>query len=206
MPRRARSDGDRTRELILEAAAPLFAREGYAGASIRAIAAAADVNVATLAYHFADKDGLYLAVCQRLHEELSVAFPAVVIGPDAAETIRGVVAQAFTFVRAHRLHHLLLLRNVLDEGRHRDELLDRWVDPLMGRADTLVCAFRPEWAPARRRLLVLTVMHTLVRVVLEDPAQHARMLGVDEETAERETQSWFADFVCRELGLNPPVG
>lgn len=201
MGRRARADGDRTRERILESAIPLFAKQGYEGASIRTIATAADVNVATLAYHFGDKDGLYVAVCQRLHEELSSAFPPVEPTADPRALLASVVETAFHFVRTHRLHHQVLLRNVLDEGRHRAELLDRWYDPLMDRADQVVRAFRPDWPPPRRRLLVLTVMHALVRMVLEDPEQHARMLGLPPDEAERQTIAWFVDLVSRELGL-----
>ena len=202
MGRRARADGDRTRERILDAAIPLFARQGYEGASIRTIAAEADVNIATLAYPFGDKDGLYVAVCQRLHEELSVAFPPVDAVADPRALLEQVVRTAFRFVRDHRLHHQVLLRNVLDDGRHRDEMLEQWFDPLMARADRLVSAARPSWSVARRRLFVLTVMHALVRMVLEDPAQHARMLGVSVDDADHETIAWFVDFVTRELGLN----
>ena len=202
MGRRARADGDRTRERILEAAIPLFAQHGYAGASIRTIAGAAEVNVATLAYHFVDKDGLYLAVCLRLHEELSSTFPPLELSSDPEAVVRSVIEQAFAFVRARRVHHQVLLRNVLDEGRHRDAMLDRWYEPLMERADALVKALRPTWPAPRRRLLVLTVMHALVRMVVEDPEQHARMIGVPVDQAEQETISWFVVFVCRELGLN----
>ena len=49
----------RTRQRIIEVALPLFGDLGYSGASIRKIAASADVNVATVAYHFTDKQGLY---------------------------------------------------------------------------------------------------------------------------------------------------
>ena len=60
--RKQRADGARTRERILAEALPLFAARGFAGTSVRQVAAAAEVNVATLAYHFSDKQGLYDAV------------------------------------------------------------------------------------------------------------------------------------------------
>lgn len=51
-----------TRARILKAAVPLFARHGYAGASVRAIVARARVNQAAINYHFGGKEGLYHAV------------------------------------------------------------------------------------------------------------------------------------------------
>ena len=53
-----------TREKIVKAAARAFARQGYEGASIRAIVSQADVNQAAINYHFGSKEKLYLAVLQ----------------------------------------------------------------------------------------------------------------------------------------------
>jgi len=51
-----------TREKIIKAASRAFARDGYEGASIRAIVADAEVNQAAINYHFGSKEGLYRAV------------------------------------------------------------------------------------------------------------------------------------------------
>src|ERR1700730_12701200 len=53
-----------TREKIIKAASRAFARDGYEGASIRAIVAEADVNQAAINYHFGSKEGLYRAFLQ----------------------------------------------------------------------------------------------------------------------------------------------
>src|SRR3989442_4754469 len=53
-----------TRDKIIKAASRAFARNGYEGASIRAIVAEADVNQAAINYHFGSKEGLYRAVLQ----------------------------------------------------------------------------------------------------------------------------------------------
>ena len=55
-----------TRTRLLDAAAPLFARDGFDGVSIRDIAAAADVNVAGVNYHFQGKENLYREVLVRV--------------------------------------------------------------------------------------------------------------------------------------------
>ena len=57
----ARSDGQEARTQLLSAALALFAEQGFAKTSTRAIAQAADVNLAAIRYYFGDKAGLYAA-------------------------------------------------------------------------------------------------------------------------------------------------
>lgn len=65
-----------TKERILDAAERLFAREGYAAASLRAVTAEAAVNLAAVNYHFGSKEALLRAVLRRI------------IGPVNAERLR----------------------------------------------------------------------------------------------------------------------
>ena len=51
-----------TRERILGVAETLFARHGFAGASLRQVTATAKVNLAAVNYHFGSKEGLYRQV------------------------------------------------------------------------------------------------------------------------------------------------
>ncbi|WP_423146436.1 TetR/AcrR family transcriptional regulator [Rubrolithibacter danxiaensis] len=53
------------KDVILDAAEKLFSEVGFSGASTRAIAAAAGVNMAMLNYYFGSKTGLYQAVLER---------------------------------------------------------------------------------------------------------------------------------------------
>ena len=50
---------------ILDAAESLFAPQGFDGASTRAIAQDASVNIGLLAYYFGSKKGVFIAVCER---------------------------------------------------------------------------------------------------------------------------------------------
>ncbi|MBA6115332.1 TetR/AcrR family transcriptional regulator [Pseudomonas putida] len=61
-PREPRKDGAATRIRILQAAGELFAALGYAEASNKAVAAKAEVDLASINYHFGSRNGLYLAV------------------------------------------------------------------------------------------------------------------------------------------------
>jgi AcrR family transcriptional regulator len=60
-----------TRELLLGAARTHFARDGYAGATVREIAADAGVNVALINRYFTSKEGLFEACISCAAHELS---------------------------------------------------------------------------------------------------------------------------------------
>lgn len=87
--RAVRANGQATRERIAEAAEGLFSSMGYEATSLRAIAGAAGVDIATLKYHFADKPALFGEVYQRGH----VRFMAV-LDPflDELDHVRSVEA------------------------------------------------------------------------------------------------------------------
>lgn len=63
-PQERRRDPDRTRKLILDAAAAEFAAHGFAGARTGAIATRAGVNQQLIWYYFDSKEGLYQALIE----------------------------------------------------------------------------------------------------------------------------------------------
>ena len=67
---RNRSDGELTRARILEAAGRLFAETGYAETSSKAIAAQAEVDVASINHHFGSRNGLYQKVLAEAHRRI----------------------------------------------------------------------------------------------------------------------------------------
>ena len=73
----------KTREEILELSAPLFARHGYDGVSMRDVAAAVGLTQAALYYHFSDKDQLYLDAVTCEFQEKEAALKAMLAGPEA---------------------------------------------------------------------------------------------------------------------------
>src|SRR5882672_2312800 len=58
-------DEDGTRERILRTGERLFAERGFTGVSVRKLAAAAQVNIASIGYHFSNKEGLLSEVYRR---------------------------------------------------------------------------------------------------------------------------------------------
>ncbi len=62
-----RSDGEATRARLIESAGQLIAERGYAETTGKAIAADAGVDLASINYHFGNRDGLYRAVLIEAH-------------------------------------------------------------------------------------------------------------------------------------------
>lgn len=57
-------DDKTTKERIMDEASALFAKNGFGGTSVRDICKAADVNVASISYHFGCKEKLFYAVVE----------------------------------------------------------------------------------------------------------------------------------------------
>ena len=86
------TDPAETREAILAAAEEAFAASGFAGATTRAVAERAGVNVATLHYHFGSKERLYRAVLESARE---VSEPAPSAGLPPAARVAATVETLF---------------------------------------------------------------------------------------------------------------
>jgi AcrR family transcriptional regulator len=94
-----RTEEDGTRERILRTAERMFAERGFNGVSVRELAAAAQVNIASIGYHFESKEGLLSEVYRR-HCEPMIA--ERLRGLEAATRLRGkakVAAIIAAFVR-----------------------------------------------------------------------------------------------------------
>jgi AcrR family transcriptional regulator len=86
-PAGSRSGDTATRARILEAARELFATRTYGATTIRAVAAAADVNPALVHHFFGTKRDLFAATVQ-LPEELTAQLPELVSGAaDSADDV-----------------------------------------------------------------------------------------------------------------------
>ncbi len=64
--------GEHTQEKIIHAAYNLFNQNGYHGTSMRQIAQAADIAVASIYNHFPNKEQIFVAVLERYHPILGV--------------------------------------------------------------------------------------------------------------------------------------
>jgi AcrR family transcriptional regulator len=63
---------EQTQERLLNAAAELFSKKGYAGVSMRDIARAVGITQAAIYHHFPNKDALYIATVTHLFEQYTL--------------------------------------------------------------------------------------------------------------------------------------
>lgn len=69
--RQARFDGEVTREALLEEACKVFAEQGYSAGSSKTICQRANVNLASVNYHFGGKSALYTEVLLEAQRQLT---------------------------------------------------------------------------------------------------------------------------------------
>lgn len=105
----ARPRDEQLRDRLIAAATSVFARNGYTGASLDAIAAEAGVTKGGVYFHFSGKEELFFAVLDHWREirrrQLQLASPAP---GGAAEALRGFLAGYLRFhFRAPLATHLL---------------------------------------------------------------------------------------------------
>ncbi|WP_114238586.1 TetR/AcrR family transcriptional regulator [Dyella sp. C9] len=133
-PRRAvRTDGEVTRQRILEAAGELFAAEGYAEATSKAIAARAEVDLASINYHFGNRSGLYQAVLAEAHRQLISLVDLRALadsGMSASDKLRRIFERLVERAQGDSGWNIrVLAREILAPSSHLRTLLQKEVLP-----------------------------------------------------------------------------
>lgn len=131
------------RERLLDQAAGLFLQHGYAETSLRHIAAAAGMQPASVYYHFASKDDLFIAILERGMDVMEAAFDEAAI--DEAGGSPRPDERLLAHVRAHlralaengpyTAAHVTAFRTAPDSVRavivpRRDAYENRWTQLL----------------------------------------------------------------------------
>lgn len=166
------SDTTGTRAALIAAGLHAFGRDGFDGASTRAIARHAGTNVASIAYHFGSKAGLRMACAETVASRIAGALPsadasALPKNPDAAlaqmETaLRGLVGlvvgtpEASVFVG-------FVLRELAEPGEVADLLYERVLMPRHGRLCALWSAATGQ--PAEAETVRLTIFSLIGQVL-----------------------------------------
>ena len=124
--------GPGKKQEILDAAVSLFARYGYEGASVSAIAKAAGVAKSTILHHYPSKKSLYVAVNQAPYEALRSSMTES--PPPEADELEQVLFFFDTVTRWLRTHpnfcRLILRLQMDDVARSRSGGYKYW-NPLM---------------------------------------------------------------------------
>lgn len=124
IPERRRMPTAERRAVILRAAGPQFARDGYAGTRLDDVAAAAGVSKPILYRHFDSKKALYVALLDKHEADLPTFFERVAgvaqdLEPDAL--VRLILEHWLDYVRENQHAWAMLFRDASgdDELRRR---------------------------------------------------------------------------------------
>jgi TetR/AcrR family transcriptional repressor of mexJK operon len=116
----------RKRRDILAAAREVFLANGYVGASMTEVAERADASKVTVYRHFADKEGLFVAVVESAIEEAETRSRTLV---DALADSTDLAADLRAFARQHvavvTRPHLVRMRRILIAEAERFPALSR---------------------------------------------------------------------------------
>lgn len=121
--RATRADGRATRARILKAAKSMFAAGGFEATSLRQIAGAADVDLATLKYHFGSKADLFGDVYKDGHAAFLVVlrpFLESTVTVNTVDEVREAIAtlagDAAEFIYGHEWFVRLFLYRILEDA------------------------------------------------------------------------------------------
>lgn len=123
---RPQDRGVARRHAFLQAAREVFLEQGYVAASVNDVVRRAGGSLATLYAQFGNKEGLFLAVAQELHEELARAMTPQDV--DHLQLEQGLQIIGEQFLRTSLSpDNLAFFRIIVGEGRHFPEQVHRYL-------------------------------------------------------------------------------
>jgi len=123
---RTQDRGVARRHAFLAAAREVFLEQGYEAASVNDVVRRAGGSLATLYAQFGNKEGLFLAVAQDLHEELVRAMTPQNVDHLPLEEALQVIGEQFCRALISR-DNLAFFRIIIGEGRHFPQHVQRYI-------------------------------------------------------------------------------
>lgn len=200
-----RNAGEATRERLMAAAELLFADLGYEGASTRALAQAAGVDLAMIVYHFGSKQGLYREIlmrrAERLNarrlEELDELLERTGGRPDLAEVVHALVATNIRLRSDPDLGGLpvarLIARQMIDPNELAREMIGDMFDELARRFVAAIHAALPQ-ADDRS---VYWSFHFAISVMVQAMANVSRLEELSEGKCDMQDSELVIDRLVR---------
>ena len=125
-------------QAIIAAAEVEFARHGYKGTSMNAIALAANLPKANLHYYFSNKLGLYIAVLSNILDLWDQSFSGLAVEDDPATALAAYIRTKMEFSRRRPLASRVFAMEVISGGEHLSGHFNQdYLDWFRGRAAVL---------------------------------------------------------------------
>lgn len=154
-----RTDGETTRLRIIETAGALFGSKGYAETTSKMIANEAEVNIASINYHFGNRDGLYRTVLLTAHDRLVSVENLQLLEQSTGSSkdkiylvIKNLLA---SFGGEEHWHTRVLSRELMSPSSHIEALLQNELAPKLSIVRNIISDFTqiPLENPALTRCL-----------------------------------------------------
>jgi len=147
---------DRTRTRLLDAAAGLFAVQGFHSTTVREIAALAGVNLAASNYHFGSKRALYLAVLREHFAKVEAQMRQRGAAPGQLELAHLSDAELRSVFRTRvqtmvdvvvgpppDVYALLMQREMTDPSEAMPVIVKEFIRPMMDELEAIVARLAP---------------------------------------------------------------
>jgi len=123
-----------TRTRILDSAGPVFAEKGFRAATVREICRAAQVNLASVNYHFGDKQRLYIETVKQAHHKRfeqvpSPQWPADMPAADKLRIFTIALITRLIGVEEGSWQTRLMMREILQPTEACEELVRDYFRP-----------------------------------------------------------------------------
>lgn len=203
-PRRGSRGPEGSRETILAHATAEFAAKGYDGARVDSIAARCRLSKTMLYHYFKSKEGLFVAVLERMYERLRARQRDFAIrARDPVEALRELVAHTFNAFLEHPEVIALLNTENLHKGRHlrQSRRIKELYDPLVDTLREILHrgleqgVFRPNIDP----IALYISLSSLAYHYISNQYTLKAVFGVDFTSEERQ-RTWLAhitDMIVR---------
>lgn len=123
--------GQRTAHRILDAAETQFAQKGFGAASLRDIAAMAEIQQPGLYKHFSSKEDLYRQVYERTLRPLTELMDQILAGPADMSILYELTDRMTDLLADHPNISRLLIRAVISRDFDPDEIALGWMAQLV---------------------------------------------------------------------------
>ncbi len=163
-PERRTRKGEETAERILNVAEEIFAEKGYAGTTLRDIAARADIRNPSIYNHFDGKESLYLAVLERgIRPMLKLFAELANTAAEAEELDLRLVDGLMDVLAEHPNLPRLMQHEALSGGEQMHTRLTEWLLPLFEEAGKIVvkAPAKQRWNEGQTSLLVLALYNMI---------------------------------------------
>jgi AcrR family transcriptional regulator len=139
--RKSQKRTQETRDKIIDAAIPEFAKRGFEGASTRSIAAVAGVQHTLVTYHFGSKEGLWQATLKKMAEIRNLRFDSRLNGLRGVEDSTKLYLFLEEFIRysAETPDYAWIMSNVASHATPQlDWIVDTYVSKGFERVGQLI--------------------------------------------------------------------